>query len=623
MTLPDHPSDRPNAKEPRVREKERVASQTALLEGSQLVRKGRADVVHLRERARMKKLLRAIVFVGLIDFLLYRLWASGFALGLPHIGPEAIFFIPPLVMLIAIVGMPLVMLLNGKSPHITVYPEQVETPLTEIKGLDNQVDEVIRSIDAFLGYATFKEELGGTPRRGILFEGPPGTGKTFLAKAMAKQAGVPFLFIPAPAFQSMWQGMSAFRIRSFFRKLRKAARKEGGAIGFIEEIDAVATARGGGAAMAAAPTDLSRTRSLFRGGGDSGNMVNELLIQMQSFDQPPLGRRIKAKRISWMNGYLPTAWQMTPMRPEYSNILLIAATNRGDSLDPALLRPGRFDRRLYFDVPTRQERRDLIDFFMGRKAHDEMLDEDQARDRIAAETFAYTPVMIEHLFDEALLLSLRDGRREMSLHDIMEAKFNEEMGLKQTTSYTDFDREAVATHEAGHATVAYIAGTGRRLEILSIIKRRGSLGMLAHSDEEERLTRTKSELENGIAIALGGLAAEEMCLGESGTGPGADLATQLAAQMVGSFGMAGSLISYEAVSDGPLSRSNLVGKILANTETKQKVEDILEAQRERVAAILAENRDVHGALVAALLDRDELVRDDILEVIEKAIANRL
>jgi ATP-dependent Zn protease len=182
----------------------------------------------------------------------------------------------------------------------------------------------------------------------------------------------------------------------------------------------------------------------------------------------------------------------------------------------------------------------------------------------------------------------------------------------------------VATHEAGHATVAYLAGTGRRLEILSIIKRRGSLGMLAHSDEEERLTRTKSELENGIAIALGGLAAEEMCLGESGTGPGADLAhaTQLAAQMVGSFGMAGSLISYEAIADGPLSRSNLVGKILANTETKQKVEDILEAQRARVAAILAENRDIHAALVAALLDRDELVRDDILEVIEKAIANR-
>ena len=604
---------------------EETTAQSALLAGSQLTTKGRADVFRQRERTRLKKVLRAIVIVGLLDYLLYRLWSSGFSLGMPHFGSDAIFFIPPLVMLIAIIGMPLMMLMNGRSPHITVYPEQVEVGLTDIKGLDNQVEEIRRSLDVFLGYATFREELGGTPRRGILFEGPPGTGKTFLAKAMAKQAGVPFLFIPAPAFQSMWQGMSAFRIRSFFRKLRKAARKEGGAIGFIEEIDAVAMTRGGGSPAVPAPTDLSRTTSAFFGGGDSNNMVNELLIQMQSFDQPPLGRRMKAKIKSWINGYLPPTWQMTPMRAEYSNILLIAATNRGDSLDAALLRPGRFDRRLYFDVPTKHERRELIDFFLDRKSHEDELDADETRDRVASETFGYTPVMIEHLFDEALLVALREGRREMRMRDVMDAKFDEEVGLKQTTAYTDFDREAVATHEAGHATVAYFFGKGRRLEVLSIIKRRGSLGLLAHSDEEERLTRTRSEIESGIAIALGGLAAEELCLGESGTGPGADLAhaTGLAAQMVGSFGMAGSLISYEAVADGPLSKSNLVGKVLANTETKQKVEDILTTQRERVAAVLEENRDVHTALVQALLERDELVRDDILEVIEKAIANRL
>ncbi len=604
---------------------EETTAQSALLAGSQLTTKGRADVFRQRERTRLKKVLRAIVIVGLIDYLLYRLWSSGFSLGMPHFGSDAIFFIPPLVMLIAIIGMPLMMLMNGRSPHITVYPEQVEVGLTDIKGLDNQVEEIRRSLDVFLGYATFREELGGTPRRGILFEGPPGTGKTFLAKAMAKQAGVPFLFIPAPAFQSMWQGMSAFRIRSFFRKLRKAARKEGGAIGFIEEIDAVAMTRGGGSPAVPPPTDLSRTTSSFFGGGDANNMVNELLIQMQSFDQPPLGRRMKAKIKSWINGYLPPTWQMTPMRAEYSNILLIAATNRGDSLDAALLRPGRFDRRLYFDVPTKHERRELIDFFLERKSHEDELDADETRDRVASETFGYTPVMIEHLFDEALLVALREGRREMRMRDVMDAKFDEEVGLKQTTAYTDFDREAVATHEAGHATVAYFFGKGRRLEVLSIIKRRGSLGLLAHSDEEERLTRTRSEIESGIAIALGGLAAEELCLGESGTGPGADLAhaTGLAAQMVGSFGMAGSLISYEAVADGPLSKSNLVGKVLANTETKQKVEDILTAQRERVAAVLEENRDVHTALVQALLERDELVRDDILEVIEKAIANRL
>ena len=149
--------------------------------------------------------------------------------------------------------------------------------------------------------------MGGTPRRGVLFEGAPGTGKTFLAKAMAKQAGVPFLFIPAPAFQSMWQGMSAFRIRSFFRKLRKTARKEGGAIGFIEEIDAVALRRGGAVAGACAdaadPGSRGPPRAFF-GGGDSGSMVNELLIQMQSFDQPPFGQRLRGRSSS--RGSTPT-----------------------------------------------------------------------------------------------------------------------------------------------------------------------------------------------------------------------------------------------------------------------------------------------------------------------------
>jgi ATP-dependent Zn protease len=439
---------------------------------------------------------------------------------------------------------------------------------------------------------------------------------------------VPFLFIPAPAFASMWQGMSAWRIRSFFKKLRKAARKEGGAIGFIEEIDAIALRRGGvnGATPATptAPGASPMTISHFGGSGDSSSMVNELLIQLQSFDQPPWRRRVKAKFVMWVNGYLPPNWQMPAMRSEYHNILLIAATNRAETLDPALLRPGRFDRRLYFDVPTKAERRDLIDFFLERKAHDEELAEEASRERVAHETFGYTPVMIEHLLDEALLVALTDGRKRMTFSDVMEAKFTEEVGSKQTTAYTDTDRDAVATHEAGHATAAYFLGKGRRLEVLSIIKRRGSLGLLAHSDEEERLTKTKSELEAGIAIALGGLVAEEMCLGESGTGPGGDLATatSLAAQMVGAFGMAGSLISYEAVADGPLSTSNLVGKVLANTETKQKVEDILETQRENVRAVLEANRDVHAALRDTLIERDELVRDEILRVIEKAIENR-
>jgi ATP-dependent Zn protease len=595
-----------------------------MLAGSHLVTKGRADVFRIREKSRLKKVAKAIVVIAALDAFLLWFYATGHRISLPTLGPESIYFLPMIGIFVAVILMVMLPLFNGRSPHITVYPEQVELGLTEIKGLDTQVAEVIRSLDVFLGYATFRDELGGTPRRGILFEGPPGTGKTFLAKAMAKQAGVPFLFIPAPAFASMWQGMSAWRIRSFFKKLRKAARKEGGAIGFIEEIDAIALRRGGVSSSVPAPNGSALSVSHFGGSGDSGNMVNELLIQLQSFDQPPWRTRVKAKFVMWVNGYLPPNWQLSPMRSEYHNILLIAATNRGETLDPALLRPGRFDRRLYFDVPTKAERRDLIDFFLDRKAHDEELAEEAARERVAHETFGYTPVMIEHLMDEALLVALSDGRKRMTFSDVMEAKFTEEVGSKQTTAYTDTDRDAVATHEAGHATVAYFLGKGRRLEILSIIKRRGSLGLLAHSDPEERLTRTKSEMEAGIAIALGGLVAEEICIGESGTGPGGDLATatSLAAQMVGSFGMAGSLISYEAVADGPLSTSNLVGKVLANAETKQKLEDILETQRERVHAVLEENRDVHAALRDTLIERDELVRDEILRVIEKAIENR-
>jgi cell division protease FtsH len=360
------------------------------------------------------------------------------------------------------------------------------------------------------------------------------------------------------------------------------------------------------------------------GSGDSSAMVNELLIQLQSFDQPPLRKRLRARLIGWVNGYLPSDRQLTAIRSEYHNILLIAATNRGDALDPALVRPGRFDRRLYFDVPTKAGRLDLIDFFLDRKRHHQQLDDRTMRERIAYETFGYTPVMIEHLFDEGLLIALREGRREMNFDDVIEAKFNEEVGLKQPVVYTDQDREAVATHEAGHATVAYFVGQNRRLEVLSIIKRRASLGLLAHGDSEERFTRTRSEIEAGIAIALGGLVAEEICIGDAGTGPAGDLAhaTTLAANMVGSYGMAGSLISFDAIADGPIGGSNLVGKVLSDKEGRQRVEDILEQQRQRVREVLELNADVHAALRDALISRDELIRDEILEVIERSMAAR-
>ncbi|MFN2590415.1 MAG: AAA family ATPase, partial [Actinomycetota bacterium] len=595
----------------------------AVLGGTKLLQAGAADVSRIRERTRRRRLARALALVGAYIGFVVWMYSAGHRFGVPALPDGADLWLPQAI-LVVMLGLVLVvpLLASGRSPHLMIRPEHIEVGLTEVRGLDAQVDEVIRTLNVFLGHVTFREVLGGNPRRGILFEGPPGTGKTYLAKAMAKQAGVPFLFVSAPAFQSMFYGMTAVKIRAFFKALRKAARRGGGAIGFIEEIDAIGVARDS-LSMAPPPGGLRRAVAHTISSGASGT-VNELLIQMQSFDQPRLRQRMWERLIEWVNGYLPEGHALRSRKPVYNNILVIAATNRADSLDPALLRPGRFDRRLYFDLPTKQLRRDLLDHFLDGKSHHPELDQDETRDRLAQDTFGYSPVMIEHLLDEALLVALRDGRDGMTVADIYEAKLTEEIGQKQAVVYTEQERRAVATHEAGHAVAAFLLGKSRKLEVLSIIKRRQSLGLLAHTDLEERFTQTRSELEAMVAIALGGLAAEELFFGESGTGPGSDLAyaTQIAAMMVGTLGMAGSLLSYEAVDESLVARKNLVGKVLGDRDAKERAETLMHAQLERVTDLLVANRDLVRALRDALIERDELVGTEIVEVLERALARR-
>jgi cell division protease FtsH len=592
-------------------------------QGHSVVAVAQADAGRAREKVRRRRLWRVLVYMlPPVAFLWYRILDgrpfNPFAF--PDFGPEAGLYIPLILIIMVMAGVTLIPMLGaGRSPHVMYRPEQIDVTLDDVKGLDGVREEVIRTLNVFLGYATFRRELGGNPRRGLLFEGPPGTGKTHLAKAMARHAGVPFLFVSGPAFQSMWYGMTARKIRRYFKALKKTARREGGAVGFIEEIDAFATKRGGMAAASPAGSAVAGSmvnRSMSEG---TGGTVNELLIQMQSFDDPPAMAMFVNRLKDIANLFLPLHRQLKKASASYANVLVIAATNRGDTLDPALLRPGRFDRRLYFDLPSRQGRRDLIEYFLSKKKHGPDMVDEKHRDDLAAMTFGYSPVMIEHLFDEALISALRHGRDGLTWADISDAKMMTEIGLPTPVAYTDDERRFIATHEAGHAVVAYLAGQGRKMEVLSIIKRRDALGLLGHSETEERFTKTRTELLALLKISLGGMVAEELLLGESGTGPAGDLAqaTNVAVEMIGSLGMGDSLVSFRAVNDGPLD-NGLVGRVLSNPDAKRSVDALLAQQKEEVRAMLEANQNLILALRDSLLDRDELIGEEIVEVLTAA-----
>ena len=582
----------------------------------------RKTVKAIRERNRQRRLgyllgLNLIVFAYLLKRVLED---RPLNFGLPHFGPDMAMWLIPLGLILMMGLMLMLPLMNGRSPHVRFSPDQIGINFGDVRGIDLVLEEVTRTLQIFLAYKTFKDELGGNPRRGVLFEGTPGTGKTHLAKAMAAEAEVPFFFVSAPAFQSQWYGATAWKIRAYFKTLKKAARKEGGAIGFIEEIDAIGGARGGMSAFAPATNQATVVDRVATSQTGASGMVNELLIQLQSFDTPPLSGRIGNRFKDFVNLFLPADHQVKKGRIKYNNVLIIAATNRADSLDPALLRPGRFDRILHFDLPSRKGRRDLVDYFLGKRVHSSEMDRDDLREEFASMTLGYTPAMLEHVLDEALVWAIRDGRRELNWRDIQRARLTEEIGLGQPVAYTTGERDLIATHEAGHAVAAYLCAKDRKLEVLSIIKRRTALGLLAHSDTEERFTKKRSELEALIKVALAGMAAEHLYFGEHGTGPSSDLsaATALVAQMVGSYGMGSSLISYEAVDNGAHSAPNIVAKVLTNDDARRETEEILKLHKDQVTDLLDKHKHLIEALRDALLEREELIGDEIMSVIEKA-----
>jgi len=598
-----------------------------------------ADVGRAREHSRQRRLLIVCAMLAVPAVWLWMRILTGRGvdvtqLSLPRIDPflaiVGLFF---LVLIGTLVGTTFV---AGRSPHVTYRPEQIATRFDDVRGIDPVKAEVLRSLNLFMAYRSFSEQMGGTARRGLLFEGQPGTGKTYIAKAMAAEAGVPFLFVSATSFQSMYYGATARKIRSYFRVLRKTARREGGAIGFMEEIDAIATARGGFngasaavsgtpecAGLAGLPTDSGPVVNASVVSEGTGGVVNELLVQMQSFDEPTGWQSFVGRMVDLINLLLPTDWQLHRPRPQPVNVLLIAATNRAAALDPALLRPGRFDRVLTFEPPSKQGRRELVDRMLEHRAHETELDDPEVRDHIAALTTGYTPARLENLFDEALVEALRRGSRAMNTRDVHAARLVADVGLGQPVAYTDHETRLIATHEAGHAVVAHVVAPQRRLEVLTIVKRKDALGLLAHNDTEDVFTRSRSELLALIQIAFGGMAAEELFFGETSTGPSSDLnyATTIAAQMVGAAGMVGSLISLSAAAGNGLSETNLVGRVIADPASRQAVETLLVEQKQVASRVLEQHRHQVEALRDALLERHELVGSEIIEVLSRDVVD--
>ncbi len=546
------------------------------------------DVVEAREADRRRRLHRlawklaaVAAFLVVMDLRSHPLnssWLPTIDFNQPFVGT----FLMMIVIGVALAAMAVIV---QRSPHVVYRPEEIDVRLSDVVGATSTKSEVVRSLNLFLSHRTFAREMGGTPRRGLLFAGAPGTGKTYLAKSMAGTAEVPFVFVSATAFQSMYYGATARKIRNYFRTLRKIARKEGGAIGFIEEFDAIGLARAGVGSG--------------RGEGASG-VVNELLVQMQSFDEPTNKLLFVNWFIERINTWLPAHHRIPKRVLEAPNVLIVAATNRAADLDPALLRPGRFDRTIEFDLPVRRERAEIAEFYMGRKRHDDTV----VADTVAQITSGYSPVQIERLLDEALVVALRRGARAMSGQDIVDAQLVNDLGLARDGEYSTSERWRVAIHETGHALSALLLG--REVGVVSILKRSQALGVTTHFVAEERHLMTRSEALDRIQICLAGMVAEELECGEASSGASGDLvtATTIAAQIVGALGMGGTLLSLEAADS--MFGGNLAAKVFADSQSRERADELLEEARAKVAGLLRDRRAILRRGAELLLEHDEI-----------------
>jgi ATP-dependent Zn protease len=289
--------------------------------------------------------------------------------------------------------------------------------------------------------------------------------------------------------------------------------------------------------------------------------------------------------------------------------LIVASTNRAADLDPALLRPGRFDRVIGFNLPPRADRMAIAQYYLDKKNHEEAV----TAALIADLSAGYTPVKIEKLLDEALIIALRYSRTSMNVTDVLQAQLVTEVGVAHEMGYHPDERRRIAIHEAGHALTAVL--TRRDVKMASILRRSAALGLVAHGDVEERFLKTPSDARDLIAVALAGRAAELQEYGEASSGISSDLAaaTNIASQLVGQLGQGPGLLSLEAAAIP--TAANLVAKVLSDEPSRQAAEALMVEGSDRAAMMVSKYRDALLRIADALCESDELEGDQIKSIV--------
>ena len=445
--------------------------------------------------------------------------------------------------------------------------DKIQVTFKDVAGLEGAKEEVQEVVD-FLKNSEKYTKLGGKIPKGVLLVGPPGTGKTLLAKAVAGEAKVPFFSLSGSDFVEMFVGVGASRVRDLFAQ----AKAKSPAIIFIDEIDAIGRARGG---------------KNFTGGNDEReNTLNQLLTEMDGFGTD-------------------------------TNVIVMAATNRADILDKALLRAGRFDRSIYVDLPELHERKEIFDVHLAKIKLDPTVD----REFLAKQTPGFSGADIANVCNEAALIAARNNHEAVTKQDFLDAVDRIIGGLeKKNKAIKPSEKKRVAYHEAGHATISWLVEHAAPLLKVTIVPRGRSLGAAWYLPEERQLTTTE-QMNDELCATLGGRAAEQVIFGNISTGALSDLerVTKQAQAMVTIYGLnekVGNISYYDSSGQSEYS----FGKPYSEETAKMidgEISTIIETQYQRALHILAENKDKLDALAGKLLEKEVIFREDLEEIFGK------